>query len=155
PENGFALPASRRRRTMSPSGSSMQTAGTSIVARSFCRRASRRSASGRKTEGDDGFLFSSSGGMVLSERSALEDNPAVIGRQFDKFRELEFARFDRLNGLLRRHPQFRLWAARLAEDRCFFTCPLVPVDDGKTALLLQCLADRLRESEPVRNAVRL
>jgi hypothetical protein len=47
----------------------MQIAGTSTVARRFCRRASRSSAAGRKTEGEDGFLLSGSGMDQDIERS--------------------------------------------------------------------------------------
>src|SRR5262245_63343205 len=116
---------------MSPSGSRMQTAGTSIVATRFCRRASRNSASGRKTEGDDGFLWSNSGGMMFSERSAFEHSSVVIRSQLDECCEPQLACFDRLDRLLRRHSQFRLWASRLAKDRRFLTCSLMPVDDRK------------------------
>src|SRR5215470_10245057 len=111
---------------MSPSGSRMQTEGTSIAARFFWRRASRRSASGRKIEGDSGFLLSSRGGMVLSGERAFEDHPVMIGWQFDKFRELEFADFNGSDRLLGRHPQSRPWTARFTQDRSFLAWSLMP-----------------------------
>src|SRR5262245_6751894 len=134
---------------MSPSGSRMQTAGTSMVAIRFCRRASRSSASGRKTEGDDGFLWSSSGGIVFSERSAFEHGSVMIGRQFDALCEPKFACFDRLGRLLWRHPQFCLWASRLAKDRRFLTWSLMPVDDRKTPTRLQCPPHSSRQTRPI------
>src|SRR6185503_16792821 len=50
---------------MSPSGSSTQSAGTSAAAKPFCRRASRNSAAGAKTDGADGFLLSSKGDIAV------------------------------------------------------------------------------------------
>ena len=40
-----------------------RSAGTLTIGIPFCRRASRSSAAGRNTDGEDGFLLSSSGGM--------------------------------------------------------------------------------------------
>src|SRR6185312_9702144 len=63
---------------MSPSGSSTQSSGTLAAARPFCRRASRSSAAGAKTDGADGFLLSSKGDIavlnatVRSARAASE-----------------------------------------------------------------------------------
>src|SRR5215831_2621364 len=50
---------------MSPSGSRMHTAGTSTASSSFCRRASRSKASGRKTDGASGLLLARIGGIIL------------------------------------------------------------------------------------------
>jgi hypothetical protein len=54
----------------------------------------------------------------------------MIGWQLDKFCEYEAARFDRLDGLVRRHPQVSLWSPGLAQDCGFLARPLMPVDDG-------------------------
>src|SRR5262245_21119464 len=54
---------------MSPSGSRMQAAGTSTSDSPFWRRASRSSAAGRNTDGNDRFLLSSSGGIDQRSRS--------------------------------------------------------------------------------------
>src|SRR4051794_33055048 len=43
----------------------MQMGGTSIVASPFCRRASRRSAAGRKTDGAAGSLLSRIGVIIV------------------------------------------------------------------------------------------
>jgi hypothetical protein len=43
----------------------MQTPGTSVAARSFCRRASRNNAEGANTDGEAMFLLSSMGGVTI------------------------------------------------------------------------------------------
>src|SRR5579862_2436113 len=48
---------------MSPSGSRMQTGGTSTAASPFCRRASRNSAAGRNTDGAEVSLSSRMDGI--------------------------------------------------------------------------------------------
>src|SRR6187402_2138878 len=108
---------------MSPSGSRMQIGGTSTTGRPFCRRASRNSAEGANTEGDDGFLLSSSGG--ISGRS-LEYNAIVIGRDFDLIAKLKPGRLDAGDGLFGRHAQFGCRATRLSEDGGFLAPPRVP-----------------------------
>src|SRR5215471_2904092 len=56
---------------MSPSGSRMQTDGTSTVASPFWRLASRSSAAGEKTEAAAGDLFSRRGHADLVRRFGL------------------------------------------------------------------------------------
>src|SRR5215831_7966360 len=56
---------------MSPSGSRMQTDGTSAVASPFWRLASRSSAAGEKTEAAAGDLFSRRGHADLVRRFGL------------------------------------------------------------------------------------
>src|SRR5262249_22480043 len=74
--------------------------------------------------------------------------------QVDKARECEAPRFDGLDCLLRRHSQFRLWSARFAQNRRLLTWTPMPVNDGKVAGWLERLAHCLRQSRPIRNAVK-
>jgi hypothetical protein len=66
PENGIANPVCRNRRAKSPSGSRMQTGGTSKLSSPFCRRASPSRAAGANTDGFDVRLLSRIGGMNMS-----------------------------------------------------------------------------------------
>ena len=74
---------------------------------------------------------------VGSKPRAFEDDG-------DKFSEYEAARFDRLDGLLRRHPQVSLWSPWLAQDCGFLARPLMPVDNGKAPARLQRFVYGLR-----------
>lgn len=96
---------------MSPSGSRMQTAGTSTVGIPFCRRASRSSAAGRNTDGEDGFLLSNKGACSTGP---LKQSAIVVGRDLNLVAEFEAARLDTNDGLFWRHPQMRRWPSRLS-----------------------------------------
>src|SRR5262245_49542 len=73
---------------MSPSGSRMQTGGTSRAARPVCRRASRRNAAGANTDGAAGSLLARIGGFGTSvcrnELRALEGCPREKSRHSDR-----------------------------------------------------------------------
>ena len=60
----------------------MQTAGTSADGRPFCRRASRSSAPGTKSDGEAGFFFSRMGG-IADPGGAFERNALIIGEDVD------------------------------------------------------------------------
>lgn len=81
---------------------------------------------------------------VGSKPRAFEDDGVMIGWQLDKFSEYEAARFDRLDGLFRRHPQVSLWSPWLAQDCSFLARPLMPVDNGKAPARLQRFVYSLR-----------
>src|SRR6185503_9449063 len=91
--------------------------------------------------------------VFLSNGRAFEDDGVVIGWQLDKFREYEAARFDRPDGLSRRHPQFSLWPPRLAQDRGVLARPLMPVDDGKAPARLQRRVYGSRQARLIGDAV--
>src|SRR5262249_5673126 len=87
---------------MSPSGSRTQIAGTLTAGRFFCRRASRRSADGTKTDGADVFLASRIEGMCVPGRGD-EPDPIMAGRNLDKPREPEGAGGNRRPRRCERH----------------------------------------------------
>ena len=128
----------------------MQTAGTSTFANPFCRRASRSSAAGRNTDGADGFLLSSSGG--ISKRS-FKNSAVVIRRDLNTITKLKAAWLNGSDGLFRRHAQFRRRATRLAEDRRGLARSRVPTHDSKQTAGLQNIVDGSRKTRLVWNAM--
>src|SRR5215475_6538987 len=85
---------------------------------------------------------------------ALKHNPIMIWGHLDNLREFKTARFDSLDCLLRRHSQFRHWPTRFAQDCRLLARTLMPVNDGKVAGRLERLAHSLRQSGPIRNAMK-
>src|SRR5437660_7385614 len=98
----------------------MHTAGTSILERRFCRRASRSSAAGRKTDGEDGFLLSGSG---MGSRYAFKHRAVMIRRHFDDPNKFKPAGFNGVDGLVWGHSQFGPRTARFSKDNSFLTRP--------------------------------
>src|SRR5882724_2621490 len=129
----------------------MQSAGTSTVARRFCRRASRKSAVGWKTDGDDGFLLSRSG--MGSRRRAFKHRAVMIRRHFNNAMKFKAARLDGLGGLAGRHSQFGFWTARLAQDRGFLARPPMPVHHRKQSRWQKRIVNRTRQPRSIRYAV--
>jgi len=79
--NGFASPVSRKSRTMSPSGIDEWQIARHIESPQdfFCTRASRKSASGRKTAAKDGFFgCSSSGWHGVIRKERVRRQPVMI-----------------------------------------------------------------------------
>src|SRR3954469_2751953 len=137
---------------MSPSGSRMQTAGTSMFSNPFCRRASRNSAAGRNTDGADGFLFSSNGG-IFNSTGASKDCTVVVRRDLDTIAELQAAQRNGSDGLFGRHAQLRRWATWLSKHDCFLTRPCVPAHDSKQTAGLQSIVDSPAETRLVGDAM--
>src|SRR5438067_8647969 len=69
----------------------MQMAGTSAVARSFCRRASRNSAAGRKTDGAEGSLLARIGIMIVPKRTTGRTPCHTDRRRVDRAARLQRA----------------------------------------------------------------
>jgi hypothetical protein len=81
----------------------------------------------------------------------LEHGAVVIGRQLDQPGKLQAARFDRVDGLLRRQSQFGLRSARLAQDHRFLARALMPVDDRKMTGRAERRTHGTRQARPIRN----
>src|SRR5947199_265575 len=106
------------RQPLSNNSSAMRTANGAPTAQptmpTVCPRASRNSAAGRNTDGADGFLFSSNGG-IFNSTGASKDCTVVVRRDLDTIAELQAAQRNGSDGLFGRHAQLRRWATWLSK----------------------------------------
>src|SRR4051812_41822717 len=109
----------------------MQTGGTSIASRSFCRRASRNKAAGRKTEGADVFFLSRIEGIVpLSQKVGQRSPRSDTAESQSDARALDDS-LRRPRWFSARIGEARFRAARFAQDGCFLARSWMPIHDGE------------------------